>query len=340
MEPLIGKSLTELKDLASGEGLPGYAAGQLADWLYKKKVTSIHEMTNLPKKTREKLSERYWVGIGPPEHVSVSSDGTKKYLFKTDKGHYVEAAYIPEGKRHTLCISTQMGCKMGCLFCMTGKQGFQGNLTAHEILTQIISIPEKDLLTNIVYMGMGEPLDNPEAVIKSLSILTSEWGMAMSPRRITLSTIGLIPAMRTFLEQSEAHLAISLHSPFDEERKQLMPVQSVYPVEEVIRFVKGFNWQGQRRISFEYIVFKGLNDTPGHVNELARLLNGLRCRVNLIRFHEIPDTPLLAAADHEIEAFRDQLKQKGILTTIRQSRGQDIDAACGLLSTKELLKQR
>ncbi|NOY36357.1 MAG: 23S rRNA (adenine(2503)-C(2))-methyltransferase RlmN [Chlorobi bacterium] len=339
MEPLFGKTLSELKNLAEKSGLPRYTGKQMADWLYKKHTGSVAEMTNLSKRARETLSEKYTIGLSSPVNVVVSSDGTKKYLFKTPSGHYVEAAYIPEKKRHTLCISSQMGCKMGCLFCMTGKQGFQGNLSTNEILNQIVSIPEKNLLTNIVYMGMGEPMDNPEAVMSGIEILTSEWGFAMSPRRITLSTIGLLPAMKTYMDRSDCHLAISLHSPFDKERKQLMPIQSVYPVEEVIRFVKSYDWQGQRRISFEYILFKGLNDTPVHVKELARLLNGLRCRINLIHFHEIPETPLRAASLQEMEDFRDQLKQKGIFTTIRRSRGQDIDAACGLLSTKKLLEE-
>lgn len=339
MNTLLGKTPDELKTIVAEAGLPGYSAKQIAHWLYRKKVSSLTEMTNLPARAREQLAGAYRTGLTPPVSVSEAGDGTRKYLFKTDTGHFIEAAYIPDGKRHTLCVSSQMGCKMGCLFCMTGKQGFQGNLTAGEILNQILSIPESDQLTNIVYMGMGEPLDNTEAVMKSLKILTAEWGLGMSPRRITLSTIGLIPGMRTFMEESDCHLAISLHSPFDDERKNLMPVQSVYPVEEVIRFVKNYSWRGQRRISFEYIVFKGVNHSPAHVKELARLLNGLRCRINLIRFHEIPETPLKSASDREINLFRDQLAAKGIVTTIRKSRGQDIDAACGLLSTKKLMEQ-
>ena len=219
---------------------------------------------------------------------------------------------------------------------MTGKQGFQGNLSAGEILNQYKSIPEWKVLNNIVYMGMGEPLDNLSEVLKSLEILTSEWGFAISPRRITVSTIGITPAMLEFLEKSEAHLALSLHSPFDEERRKLMPVQQVYPVKEVLNEIRTWNFGRQRRISFEYILFKDFNDSPAHINELSRILHGIRCRINLIRFHPIPDTPLESPDNSTIQHFRDQLNSKGITTTIRASRGQDIWAACGLLSTKKL----
>jgi 23S rRNA (adenine2503-C2)-methyltransferase len=245
---------------------------------------------------------------------------------------------IPENDRITVCVSSQVGCKMGCLFCMTGKQGFQGQLTAGEIVNQIRSIEEAGQVTNIVYMGMGEPFDNLDEVLKSLEILTSEWGYAMSPRRITVSTIGIVPGMKTFLDLSDAHLAVSLHTPFDDERRKLMPVQVAYPLNDVLREIRNWDLGKQRRVSFEYIMFKGLNDTTRHVNELARLLNGIKCRINLIRFHPIPGTPLKGSDDETLFAFKDKLNDKGILTTIRASRGQDIYAACGLLSTKELLK--
>ena len=227
---------------------------------------------------------------------------------------------------------------MGCLFCMTGKQGFQGNLTAGEILNQFRSLPEWRQLTNIVYMGMGEPLDNLTEVLISLEILTAEWGFGLSPRRITVSTIGITPAMLEFLEKSNAHLAVSLHSPFDEDRRKLMPVQQVYPLKEVLEEIRSWDFGRQRRVSFEYILFKGFNDTPAHVNELSRILQGIRCRINLIRFHPIPDTPLESPDDALIGLFKDKLNAKGITTTIRASRGQDIWAACGLLSTKKIQK--
>ena len=338
-DQLFGNSLTELTDICLSLGLPKYTGGQVADWLYKKKISSIGEMSNLSKKTRELLNEHYEYGLISPSRVQESMDGTKKYLFPTIHHKFVETAMIPDDDRKTVCLSTQVGCKMGCLFCLTGKQGFQGNLNAGEIVNQIRSIEEYGEITNIVYMGMGEPFDNLEEVLKSITILTADWGYAMSPRRITVSSIGIIPAMLRFLNECEAHLAISLHSPFDEERKKLMPVQIAYPISEVVRNIKEWDFGRQRRISFEYIVFKGLNDSMYHVKELVRLLSGINCRINLIRFHPIPGTPLVSPDEEVLNHFKEQLNNKGIFTTIRASRGQDIYAACGLLSTKELSKE-
>jgi len=336
-DQLFGKDLNELQEISLALGLPKFTGKQLADWLYKKEISSIDEMSNLSKKARDLLNENYEFGLSAPSKVQVSLDGTKKYLFPTSHNKFIETAMIPDDERKTVCVSTQVGCKMGCLFCMTGKQGFQGQLTAGEIVNQIKSIKEFGDVSNIVYMGMGEPFDNLDAVLKSLDILTSEWGFAMSPRRITVSSIGIIPAMIRFLNQSEAHLAISLHTPFDEERRKLMPVQIAYPIAEVVNEIKGWDFGRQRRVSFEYILFKGLNDTPYHVRELTKLLAGIRCRINLIRFHPVPGTPLESPDEETISSFRDQLIAKDITTTIRASRGQDIYAACGLLSTKELI---
>ncbi|MGQ1946988.1 23S rRNA (adenine(2503)-C(2))-methyltransferase RlmN [Geofilum sp. OHC36d9] len=336
---LFGKTLTELQVIVKDLGLPGYTAAQMTDWLYKKKADHIDDMTNLSKKARTLLNEHFEMGLTQPSKVQSSVDGTKKYLFPAHRNLFIEAAYIPEEDRKTLCVSSQVGCKMGCLFCMTGKQGFQSQLTAGEIINQIRSIPETDELSNVVYMGMGEPMDNIEEVLKSLQILTSEWGFAWSPRRINVSTIGVIPAMRRFIEESEAHLAISMHSPFDEERKKLMPIQQVYAIEQVIEAIRAYDFGRQRRISFEYIMFEGINDTAAHVKGITKLLNGIRCRVNLIKFHPIPDSPLQGTSHKQMQWFADQLSNKGITTTIRRSRGEDIYAACGLLSTKELVKK-
>ncbi len=335
-EPLFGMTLARLRELVSDMGLPSFTARQIAEWLYKKEVTSIDEMTNLSKKVRALLQEKYDFGLTPHDSVSMSGDGTKKYLFPVRDGKFVEAAYIPDRERATLCVSSQVGCRMGCRFCMTARQGFQGNLTAGEIVNQVRSLPERDKLTNIVYMGMGEPLDNFQNVMQSLEVLTADWGFAMSPRRITVSTIGIVGTMTKFLEQSECHLAVSLHTPFDDERRMLMPVQNNHPLEEVLKVIRNFDLGRQRRVSFEYILFDGLNDTPRHVNQLARILNGIRCRINLIRFHKIPDSPYFSPGSNAIQAFMDALNKKGIRTTLRASRGEDIEAACGLLSTKRL----
>ncbi len=337
-EKLFGKNPAEIKQLVKDLGMPSFTANQIIDWLYKKDITEIAQMSNISSKNRDLLAQNYQMGIETPVKSQESTDGTKKYLYPAGANRFIEAAYIPDENRSTLCVSSQVGCKMGCLFCMTGKQGFQQHLTAGEIVNQIRSLPESDKLTNIVYMGMGEPFDNPEELMKSLDILTSDWGFGMSPRRITVSSIGIIPAMKNFLDNSQCHLAISMHSPFDEERRKLMPIQHVYSIKDVIDTIKTYNWHGQRRVSFEYIMFKGLNDSEKHVKEMSKLLNGLICRVNLIKFHSIPGTPLEGSDHDTMLKFRDLLTAKGVFTTIRQSRGEDIFAACGLLSTKELLK--
>ncbi|WP_163710427.1 23S rRNA (adenine(2503)-C(2))-methyltransferase RlmN [Mangrovibacterium lignilyticum] len=337
-EALFGKTLEELQGICAELALPKFAAKQVADWLYKKHVSSIEEMTNLSKKAREVLDEKYTFGLIESTRVQESVDGTKKYLFPTSNGKFVETAMIPDKDRKTVCVSSQIGCKMGCLFCMTGKQGFQGQLTAGEIVNQIRNIPEWEEVTNIVYMGMGEPFDNLDEVLKSTQIMTSEWGFAMSPRRITVSSIGIVPGLVRFLNESECHLAISLHTPFHEERQKLMPVEIAYPLDEVLDEIRNWDFGRQRRVSFEYIVFHGLNDTPAHVREMAKLLDGIKCRINLIRFHPIPDTPLKATDEATLVEFKEGLEKKGITTTIRASRGQDIYAACGLLSTKALVK--
>jgi 23S rRNA (adenine2503-C2)-methyltransferase len=332
---LFGKTLTELAAITAAESLPSYAARQIAGWLYKRGAPEIGAMTDLSINARNLLASKYITGLTPPSSETASADGTKKYLFRIDDHRFIETAVIPDRDRVTVCLSVQSGCRMGCRFCMTGKQGFQGNLTSGDILNQFRSLPEHQSLTNIVYMGMGEPLDNLEEVLRSLEILTSEWGYGWSPTRITVSTVGITARIKEFLEGARCHLAVSLHTPFDEERQALMPVQKAHPVKEILDIIRAFDFGRQRRVSFEYIVFKGLNDTPAHVKELARILNGIRCRVNLIRFHAVPGSEYSSPGMKEMEAFRDSLNDRGITATIRASRGEDISAACGLLSTME-----
>jgi 23S rRNA (adenine2503-C2)-methyltransferase len=332
-EKLYGKTLNELIAVTKRIRMPGFGAKQMTDWLYKKEIKTIAEMTNLSKKMRDLLSVDYEIGLTDPVSFSESSDGTKKYLFRVLNEKYIETAYIPDNDRATICVSSQAGCKMGCVFCMTGKQGFQGNLLSNEILNQFRSLPEFRKLTNMVYMGMGEPLDNITEVLKCLEILTSEWGYGWSPTRITVSTVGILKSIREFLEKSRCHLAISLHSPFDEERGKLMPIQRTNTVKDVLDIVRDFDFNSQRRVSFEYILFEGLNDTPRHIRELSRILNGIKCRINIIRFHQFPGSSFRSPDDKAILKFKEALNKKGILTTIRSSRGVDIQAACGLLST-------
>ncbi len=333
---LLGKTLDELKSIATGLGMPSFTGKQIAEWIYQKRVSSIDEMSNISLKNRALLNEQHEVGRTLPVESQVSVDGTVKYLFKTAKNQFIESVFIPEEDRATLCVSSQVGCKMNCLFCMTGKQGFGAQLTVQEILNQYYSIPESGQLTNIVFMGMGEPLDNLDNVLKTLEILTADYALVgWSPKRITVSTIGLIPGMKRFLESSNCHLAVSMHSPFEEERLKLMPVQKAYPILKVLEELKNYDFSKQRRVSVEYIMFNGLNDTPRHAREMAKLLKGIDCRVNLIRYHAIPGIDLKTSDENKMIEFRDYLTNNGIMTTIRKSRGEDIFAACGMLSSSK-----
>ncbi len=335
--PLFGNTLEELRSLAESWGLKPFVGNQIAQGLYKRRVSSFDELTDISKAVRERLEAEFSLGLSPYSRVDASVDGTKKYLFPA-AGRFVEAAYIPDDERQTLCLSTQVGCKMGCLFCMTGKQGFQAQLTPGEILNQVRSLPEGPGLTNIVYMGMGEPLDNLENTLKSLDVLTAEWGMGFGVQKVTVSSVGLLPALEHFFSRSKVRFALSLHNPFEDERRQILPVQNVHALSDVLAFLRTAQKTDGRRLSIEYIAFDGVNDTPRHVRELVRILHGLKIRVNLIRFHPIPGTPLQGSTEQTLERMRDALSERGIPATIRRSRGQDIYAACGLLSTKALLK--
>lgn len=332
---LLGMTLAELTDVVVELKLPKFTAKQIADWIYVKRVTEIDDMTNISIRNRDMLKEGFEVGVSLPIQTQVSVDGTEKLLFKTNEGRLIESVLIPDDERLTLCISSQVGCKMNCDFCMTGKMGFGANLSVNEILNQVYSSPNSEALTNIVFMGMGEPLDNYENVIKAIEILTADYGLAWSPRRITLSTIGVTPMLERFLEESQCHLAVSLHSPISEQRQSIMPIEKKYPIEEVIELLKKYDWSKQRRLSFEYIMFDDVNDSLIYARELVKLLSDITCRVNLIRFHAIPGSLLKTVSDDAMVRFRDFLTSKGIISTIRASRGEDISAACGMLSTEK-----
>ena len=390
MRTLLGKTLEELKEIALELSLPAFTAKQIADWLYKKRVTSIDKMTNLSKSARERLSKEFVIGIDQTLQVVTSQDGTKKYLFKPQStaeqqstaerqstagqqstagrqsaaeqqstagpqgcaSGSIESVIIPDNERKTICVSSQVGCKMACTFCMTGRQGFHGNLSVASILSQFIAVEESQELTNAVFMGMGEPLDNLENVMRAIEVLTADWGFAWSPKRITLSTIGVtrqlggrgivwkgiehqnVNPLKFFLDNCKVHLAVSLHNPFFEERLALMPAERTFPFEKSLKLIKEYDFTGQRRVSFEYTMFNKVNDSKRHADRLAQLLRGLECRVNLIRFHSIPDSPLESSPMQVIEHFRERLQASGITATIRASRGEDILAACGMLSGK------
>lgn len=332
MKKLLGLNPEQLGEVAAAVGLRPFAARQMAAWLYQKRVDDIDAMTDLPKKAREELKKTYTVGREAPKMEAVSADGTAKYLFEGVGGRDIEAVYIPDRERATLCVSSQAGCRMGCKFCMTGQGGFQGNLDAGAIMNQILSVPGSENLTNIVFMGMGEPTDNLDAVLAAIDILTAKWGMAWSPRRITVSTIGNTKGLRTLLDRTQVHIALSVHTPFAGERERIMPVEKAFPLREIMPLLKAQDFAHQRRLSMEYTMFAGLNDDEKHADALARMLRGSDARVNLIRFHRTPGFEGRPSDTATMEAFRDRLNAAGITATIRASRGEDIMAACGMLA--------
>lgn len=330
---LLGLDMAQLIELTVRFGLPKFTAKQIADWIYKKHVRSIDEMTNISQKARNLISQEYSVGCMPPADKVSSVDGTVKYLFPTESGGFVETVYIPDGDRATLCVSCQVGCKMNCLFCQTGKQGFHGNLTVVDILNQVYSVYNADSLTNIVFMGQGEPFDNLDSVMAAINLLTAEYAYSWSPKRITVSTVGLKKNLKRFIEESDCHLAISMHSPIHEQRMVIMPAEKQFQIKDIVALLKNYDFSHQRRLSFEYIVFKGFNDSLTYAKEIVSLLAGLQCRMNLIRFHKIPGVDLDGVDMQSMVAFRDYLTNHGVFATIRASRGEDIWAACGMLST-------
>lgn len=339
MVALLGKTLDELKSVVAEMDMPKFTAGQIAQWMYQKHVRDIEEMTNISKQNREKLRTNYVLGCSAPVETAVSKDGTVKYLFRTLDGKFIETVYIPEKERATLCVSSQVGCKMNCAFCATGKQGFDGNLSVADIINQIVTVnslhDDGGDLTNIVFMGQGEPMDNYDNVKKAIEILTADYGYAWSPKRITVSTVGLKKNLKNFLEEMSCHLAVSLHFPLHEQRMMYMPAEKQYSIDQLIDLLSQYDFSHQRRLSFEYIMFKGVNDSTVFAKELVKLLRNLDCRVNLIPFHKIPELDMEGSPMEKMVAFRDYLTHHGVFTTIRASRGQDIEAACGLLRARK-----
>ncbi len=340
---LIGMNLAELQDVAYKGGMPKFVGKQLAEWIYAKGAESFDEMVNISKKNKQWLAEHYDIGREAPVHQTRSTDGTVKYLFATPVGKGIESVYIPEHDRATLCVSSQVGCKMNCYFCATGKMGFKANLPASAIINQILSIPPRQAvtegrmnpLTNVVFMGMGEPLDNFGAVERVIEILTAPWGLAWSPKRITVSTVGKLPQLKELLDRTQVHVAVSVHTADTAQRESMMPAQKAFPISSVMKCLSAYDFSHQRRLSLEYIMWRGVNDDIAHADMLVKLIGNQPVRVNLIRFHAIPGVELHPASEERMLMFRNYLNQKGITATIRASRGEDIEAACGMLSTKK-----
>ena len=333
LQPMAGMTLEEMQDAVTSLGMPRFVAKQLAQWIYQKRVNDFDEMLNISKANRELLASRYYVGLYPPSQAMASEDGTVKYLFDVGDKQAVESVYIPEDDRGTLCISSQKGCRMNCYFCMTGKQGFHGNLTSNQIINQVLSVPESESLTNVVFMGMGEPLDNLDEVLRVIAILTEPWGLAWSPKRVTVSTVGKKPELKILCEQTSVHIAVSVHNAVQEERSSMMPIERLYPIADIMEMLGNYDFAHQRRLSVEYICWQWFNDDIQHAEKLRELLPNEHVRVNLIRYHMIPGIEKLrTSSDERMTYFRDYLNSKGVTCTIRRSRGEDIAAACGQLA--------
>lgn len=334
-------TLTELQEVAVKGHMPKFVGKQLAEWLYGKRVTSFSEMANISKKNQAWLAENYEIGRTQPVAKTRSTDGTVKYLFRTEGGDNIESVYIPDRGRATLCVSSQAGCRMNCYFCATGKMGFRHHLSAADIINQILQFPlasdsaeNSNSLTNIVFMGMGEPLDNFKQVKKVIEILTSSWGIGWSPKRITVSTVGKLPELKDLLDDTQVHVAVSVHTADMQQRESMMPAQKAFPLSSVMKLLSGYDFSHQRRLSLEYIMWRGVNDDIAHADMLIKLIGNIDCRVNLIRYHAIEGIDLHPASDERMIMFRNYLNSKGITATIRTSRGEDILAACGMLATK------
>jgi 23S rRNA (adenine2503-C2)-methyltransferase len=327
---LCGLTAEEIMDLA---GYDRSHAITIANCLYKKKIDDILLFPGIPKRIKGSLNNISYPGKFKPVDSKKSSDGSIKYLFKNEVGLEFETVYIPDNKRNTVCVSSQSGCRMGCPFCITGKYGFRGNLSVQDIINQAISLPESGRITHVVFMGMGEPMDNIDNVLKACNILSSEWGLTISSRNITVSTVGISAGVEKFLIHSNCNLTLSLYSPFPEERYRAVPAEKRYPAGKIIDMMKNYQVGKRRRMSIAYVMIRGINDTDRHLEGLKVLLKGSKIRINLLAYHSIPDDENISSSAERMQYFRHQLVISGISASIRKSRGLDVSAACGLLAS-------
>ncbi len=334
---ICGLTAGEIFDLINQEGFTMKHAISVSNEIYKRHNSDISLYEKIPKKLRELLSNKAETGIFFPQKEIVSDDKSVKYLFRTRSGKEFETVYIPDGKRHTVCVSTQSGCRMGCSFCATAEVGFKGNLTAGEIVNQIIALPQADKITHIVFMGMGEPMDNLDNVIKACNIITAEWGMALSPRNVTVSTVGILTGIEQFLKETECNLTFSLYSPFASERAKGILIDSRYPFQKVLDLMKNFKVRKGRRLSVAYMMIQNINDTDSHLKELILILKGTSLRVNLVPYHPYKKGQNITSSKERMQYFKHNLIISGISASIRKSRGTDISAACGLLAASSVI---
>ena len=330
---LCGLTPDEIYDFIKNDGYHLSHAIAVALGIYRKRITEISEIPVIPKKLKTYLENYFNSGVFVPLNSEISVDKTVKYLFRTQEGKLFETVFIPDLKRNTVCVSTQSGCRMGCPFCVTAKYGFHGDLSAGEIVNQIISLPEAGRITHVVFMGMGEPMDNLEEVLKACEIITAQWGLSISPANVTVSTVGIIPGIEAFLNRSECNLTVSLYSPFEDERRNVVPVEKKYPVREVVEIMKNYPLRKKRRLSIAYVMIKNINDSDKHLERLKKLLQGSKIRVNLLPYHQGKNDKNNSSSDDRMQYFKHNLVVSGISASIRRSRGTDISAACGLLAS-------
>jgi 23S rRNA (adenine2503-C2)-methyltransferase len=332
MKDICGLTAEEIFCLIEPSGYSLSHAIAISNSIYKHGATTFSEIKSISKNMKNYLESEAVIGTLNIIKSELSIDNTIKYLFRTETGKEFETVYIPDNKRITVCVSTQSGCRMGCYYCATGRYGFHGNLTAGEIVSQVISIPDAEKVTHVVFMGMGEPMDNLDEVLKACNILTAEWGVALSPRNVTVSTVGITPAVNEFLKRSSCNLTISLYSPFTEERKRIIPSEKLYPVIDIIDTLKSFPKKKSRRFTISYMMISNMNDTDSHLEALISLLIGSEIRVNLLPYHIVSDDQNVSASKERMQIFKHNLVISGISASIRKSRGADISAACGLLA--------
>ena len=327
----------EMATLLEAEGEPHFRAQQLCHWIYKRQATNLQQMTDIPERLRQRLQQRLYISTLTLVRHQSSEDGTEKFLFGLEDGNQIETVLIPTEDRRTLCVSTQVGCAIGCRFCLTAQGGLVRSLRPAEIVSQVLYFQEPGktpsrAFTNVVFMGMGEPLDNFHGTVQALRILTADWGVELSPRRITVSTSGLVRRLDAFgRENLKVNLAISLNATTDAVRSQIMPINKAYPIDTLLAACRAFPLAARQRITFEYVLLRDLNDTLEDAQRLVQLLRGLRCKINLLPFNEIADSPYRRPCDAAVQRFQDYLLQHGFSAFVRQSRGRDISAACGQL---------
>jgi 23S rRNA (adenine2503-C2)-methyltransferase len=342
MNNFFGYSLRDLEAVVEAMGAKRYNAKQLSQWVYQRSVFDFHAMSNVPKALRSALADQLSFALPEVREIVHSQDGSAKFALLLDNDHLVETVLMPEKRRNTLCLSTQIGCKMACQFCVTGQIGFVRDLSVAEIIGQVMVVKQhlrKKRITNIVFMGMGEPLDNAQNVLQALEVLQEQAGLDFSWRRITVSTVGLLDGLR-LIAPRRAQIAISLNAANEAKRTELMPINRIYPLRDIVAYVRSLKGMGRQRVTFEYVLLKDSNDSPDDAHALAELLAGVRCKINLIPYNASPYTRFQTSDEETVERFQELLINRNFTTIVRESHAKDIGGGCGQLGMKYLEVKR